>query len=133
MERMIKRIKKHWLSFGHALCGLNFVLGSQPNFLVHLLSAVLVVLAGVYFKLTSSEWLTLVLTIFLVFITETINTGLELITDALKEHQRSERDDFYIGLAKDVGAGAVLLASIGAVIVGLVIFLPKVFLWVSVN
>lgn len=121
------RLKKHAVSFKYALKGLYFVLSGQTNFKIHLAAAILVVLFGLYFGLSQVEWLVLTLTIFLVLICEALNTALELVTDGLKEHKKTQRDDKLIELAKDVAAGAVLLASLNAVIVGVIIFLPKLF------
>lgn len=84
------------------------------------------VLAGLYFKISSFEWLVLVLTISMVLVTEMLNTSLEIATDGLKAHKKTDQDDFYIMVAKDVAAGAVLLSASTSVIIGLMIFGPRV-------
>lgn len=118
-------IKKHTISFKYAFKGLFYALRTQPNFWVHLFWALAAFLSGVYFKISSLEWLVLVLTVSLVLVTEMLNTSLEIVTDALKVHKRTEQDDFYIMVGKDVAAGAVLVAAFFSVVIGLIIFGPK--------
>ena len=93
-----------------------------PNAFIHVFVTVLVVFAGFYFKVSSFEWLVLVLTIGFVFVSEVFNTAMEIdINLTSPEYHPYARD------TKDVSAGAVLLASIISVIIGLIIFLPKIF------
>lgn len=105
--------------FGYALKGLKVVL-HQQNFLIHLAVAALVIIAGFYTGVSSSEWCILILTISLVLAMETINTAIEKLVDFISP-------GFHVqaGMVKDLSAGAVLLTAVGAVIVGLIIFLPK--------
>lgn len=113
------------MSYRYALKGLKYALASQPNFWIHWFWAAAAAVLGFYFNIQPFEWLALVLTISSVLIAEMLNTALEVVTDALKEHKRTEQDDFYIMVAKDVAAGAVLLSAIASVIIGLIIFLPR--------
>lgn len=78
--------------------------------------------AGFYFDISSMEWVALVLCIALVFAMEAVNTALEYLTDLVSPGFHP-----LAGKAKDAAAAAVLLAAAGAVVVGLVIFLPKFF------
>jgi diacylglycerol kinase (ATP) len=107
-------------SFGYALNGLKIVLGSQQNFRIHLVVALLVIVSGKLAGLTNLEWCVIVLTISLVLAMEIINTAIEKLVDLVSP-------DFHpqAGIVKDIAAAAVLLTAIGAVIVGLIIFLPK--------
>ena len=122
---VVERLKKHSISFRYAFKGLYYALKTQPNFSVHLFLAVLAVFLGLIFSINSFEWLILALTISSVVVSEMFNTAIETVTDALKEHKRSEKDDYYIMVAKDIAAGAVLISAVFSVIVGLIIFLPK--------
>ena len=107
-------------SFKHAFRGILTFFRTQPNARLHLVAAILVIVLGLYVSLSPTEWMVLTGVIFLVFVTEALNTSIEFLADAFtKEHNES------IKRAKDVGAGAVLLASICAIITGLLIFLPK--------
>lgn len=105
--------------FGYALKGLKVVL-RQQNFLIHLVIASLVIIAGFYTGVSSREWCILILTISMVLAMETINTAIEKLVDFVSP-------GFHVqaGMVKDLSAGAVLLTAVGAVIVGLIIFLPK--------
>ena len=112
-------------SFRHALLGLVFVLRSQHNAWLHALATALVlVLGGVLHwtgvkDFTPGEWCALAVAITVVWVAEAFNTGLEVLADATT----SERHPV-VKIAKDVAAGAVLVAAIGATIVGIILFLP---------
>lgn len=109
------------LSFRHAFRGIFFVIRSQHNFRIHLVFVVLVVLAGFLFSISLSEWLVLMLTIALVLSLEMINSAIEYLVDLVtKEHHP------LAGKVKDIAAGAVLVAAIISVIIGLIIFIPKI-------
>lgn len=95
---------------------------SQVNARLHLLAATLVVALGWGLQVSASEWLALVLAMSAVFTSEALNTALELVVDLVSPEWHALARD-----AKDVAAGAVLLASMGAVVVGGLVFLPKFF------
>jgi diacylglycerol kinase (ATP) len=97
------------------------LLRSQHNAWIHALATALVVSAGLYFHLTTAEWCWVVLATSSVWTAEALNTAFELLADAT-----AKEFDPLIGRAKDVAAGAVLLTAIGAAIIGLIIFLPRV-------
>lgn len=107
-------------SFRFAFAGIHYVLRSQRNARVHLVAAGLVVAAGIYFRVTHIEWAVLALTIGLVLSAEMINTVAELAVDLL-----TQRHHPMAKIAKDVGAGAVLVAAIASVAVGVAIFGPR--------
>lgn len=118
-------LKRQVVSYKYALKGLKYAFLSQPNFWVHSFWSILAIVSGFYFKVSQTEWLVLVLTMTLVWVVEMVNTALEMVTDALKVHKKTEKDDFYIMAGKDVAAGAVLFSAIASIIVGLIIFGPK--------
>ena len=107
-------------SFGYAFHGLKIVAGSQHNFWIHLVVACLVVISGIVVRLTTMEWCIIVITIFLVLAIEVIHSAIDKLVDFVSPgfHQQA-------GLVKDISAAAVLLTAIAAVVVGLIIFLPK--------
>lgn len=94
----------------------------DKNFIIHLYCAVLVVVLGLLFNLSQVEWLFIVTAIFAVLITETINTAIEATVDLVTRDYHPMAK-----IAKDISAFAVLLASIYAVIVATIIFLPYIF------
>ncbi|MBM7584719.1 undecaprenol kinase [Bacillus pakistanensis] len=90
------------------------------NIRFHVLVAVLTIFLGFTLKVTPTEWLILLLTMFVMISLELVNTAIErtvdLVTDDFKPLAKQ---------AKDVAAGAVLIFSIGSIIIGVIIFLPK--------
>ncbi|MDZ7593562.1 MAG: diacylglycerol kinase family protein [Thiobacillus sp.] len=115
MKKPLMRLK----SLTHALRGLDHIVRTQPNARLHLLGAALVCAAGVYFGLSRAEWLWISVVIVLVWSTEAFNTALEQLADALHPALHPG-----IGRAKDVAAAAVLIAALGAVVIGLLVFVP---------
>lgn len=106
-------------SLAHALRGVGHIVRTQPNARLHLLAAVLACAAGVYFGLGRSEWLWIGVAITLVWSAEASNTALELLADVLHPARHAG-----IGRAKDVAAAAVLIAALGAAVIGLLVFVP---------
>ncbi|MHB0982798.1 MAG: diacylglycerol kinase family protein [Thiobacillus sp.] len=115
MKKPSMRLK----SLAHALRGLDRIVRTQPNARLHLLAAALVCAAGVYFGLGRAEWLWISVAIVLVWSAEAFNTALEQLADALHPALHPG-----IGRAKDVAAAAVLIAALGAMVIGLLVFVP---------
>lgn len=116
-----KGIKKFLLSFTYPIKGLRYAYRNEQNLAVDVGVALLVTIAGFIFKLNLVEWAILALTIGLVISCELINTAIEAVVDLVTE-------DYHplAKVAKDTAAAAVFIFAIIAVIVGLIIFLPKV-------
>ena len=107
----------------HALAGVWSVLRYERNMRIHLLLGVIAVILGIILKISELEWLWIILAIFFVMISEFANTVAEGLTDLIvKNHY-----DPIAKRIKDVSAGSVLIAAVFAVIIGGVIFLPKIF------
>ena len=107
-------------SFRHAIMGLAFVLRTQHNAWLHAIATVLAIILGVALRLPLGEWCMLALAVVMVWVAEAFNTGLEVLADAVV----SERHPV-VKIAKDVAAAAVLLSALGAVVVGAIIFVPR--------
>ena len=109
-------------AFLNSLNGIWYTIRTQKNIRIQLIIAILVIIAGVYFNLTIIEFIFLIFSCFLVIITEMINTAIEASVNltTTKFHPIAK-------IAKDVGAGAVLVASINAIIVGCILFFGKIF------
>ena len=114
-------IKQRIQSFTHALRGLVDLFKYEHNSRIHLVSAIITIIAGFLLKITSAEWLIIILIIGLVFITELINTAIERLADKVQPEF-----DPIIKKVKDYAAAAVLVASITALVVGSIIFIPKI-------
>lgn len=95
----------------------------EPNFRIHVVATIMVIAAGLYFKLSTTEWLAIIIVIGLVLLTELLNTAIENIADFISP-ERHEK----IKMIKDIAAAAVLISAIVALVVGLVVFIPKILL-----
>lgn len=107
-------------SFKYAFQGIFDLFRSQPNALIHLLAAVVVIAAGLYFSISKTEWAIVLLTIFWVLAAEAFNTAIEYLTDLVSPEYHK-----LAGKTKDAAAAGVLLTAMGAVAVAAMIFLPK--------
>lgn len=114
-------MKKFLKSFVYAFAGLSYTLKTQLNFKIHCFAGFVVIMLGFYFKLSVAEWLWVILSIALVLILELLNTAIEVLVDLISPQQNIKA-----GLIKDVAAAAVLIAAIVALVIGLIIFVPKV-------
>jgi undecaprenol kinase len=112
-------MKLRWFSLRVALAGIAFLLRTQVSARWHLVATILAITAGVILRVTRGEWLALILVIALVWVAEGLNTAIEQACDAITLEQHPK-----IRQAKDVAAGAVLIASIFAIIIGLLVFVP---------
>ena len=94
----------------------------EQNMRIHIISAIIVIIASILTGLTINEWLIIILVITLVISAEMINTAIESVVNLVSPeiHPLAKQ-------AKDVAAGAVLVIALASVIIGLLIFLPKWF------
>jgi diacylglycerol kinase (ATP) len=119
-------------SFRYAFAGLGYLLWTQRNAKIHTAIGLAAIALGFIVGLDRFEWLMLTLTIAIVLAAEGINTALEAAVDLASP-------DYHplAKIAKDVGAGTVLLTAIASVIVGLLLFLPRllplVLNWLKLN
>ena len=115
-----KGLKKFFYSFTYPIKGLKYAYKNEQNLVVDFGIALIVAFAGFIFKVNSTEWALLALTIGLVIGFELINTAIEAVVDLVTE-------DYHplAKVAKDTSAAAVFVFAIAAAIVGLIIFLPK--------
>ena len=118
-----KGIKKFLLSFTYPIKGLRYAYRNEQNLAVDVGVALLVTIAGFIFKLNLVEWAILALTIGLVISCELINTAIEAVVDLITEEYHP-----LAKVAKDTSASAVFIFAIVAVVVGLIIFLPKIIM-----
>jgi diacylglycerol kinase len=120
--------KKRYNSFKFAFKGINSALRSEPHMRLHMLAALGVILAGIIFRVTKLEWCLLAASIGLVITAEIFNTAIETLTNLV-----SPEHNPLAGKTKDLAAGAVLVAAITAVVVGLIIFIPYVLNLINAN
>jgi diacylglycerol kinase (ATP) len=115
-------------SFVDAGRGLVTVLRTEWNFRIHAVIGGLVTVAGFVFRISAGEWLAVVLCAGLVFMAEVFNTAIEYLADAV--HPEADQG---VGMAKDAAAGGVLIAAVAAAVVGAIVFLPKVWAWLTLS
>ncbi len=115
---IIKRFK----SFKYAFNGIKILILKEHNSRIHLFAAIVVMVAGFYFRISKMEWIALVIAISMVVTVEIFNSMIERTCDIISPERRESVKEI-----KDMGAGAVLIASVFALVIGLIIFLPKIF------
>ena len=123
-KRQSKRfsLTKRITSFRYALNGLKILIKEEHNARIHLLAACCVSIAGVVFQISAPEWLAIIFCIGWVFALELINSAIENTANVISKEKNET-----IKKIKDLSAGAVLVAAIASAVIGLIIFLPKVF------
>lgn len=114
-------IRARLRSFGYAIAGIGTLIRTQANARIHLLATVVVVTLGFVLEVSRGEWCALLLAGGMVWLAEGMNTALEFLVDLVSPEHHP-----LAGKAKDVAAGAVLLAALFAAAVGLLIFLPRI-------
>ena len=121
-EAVDREVKGRLRSFVYAGRGVALVIRTQHNAWIHLLATILVTIAGLLVGLSRIEWALVVLAFVVVWAAEALNTAFEHLCDVASPefHPLVER-------SKDAAAGAVLIAAIGAVLVGTLVFLPHFF------
>jgi len=113
--------KRFFKSFHYAVEGIDYALRNDQNLVVHFIVAFFVILVSVLLDVSPFEMGILGVTILVVISAEMINSAIEKMVDLITKEHRQEAK-----IAKDVSAGMVLLTSIGAVIIGILIFLPYI-------
>lgn len=108
-------------SFKYAIHGFNHIIREEHNFRIHLTLGLLTIILGYYFGLSRYEWILTLASIGSVLILEVINTSIERICNLISSEHNPE-----IKIIKDLASFAVLLASMTALLIGLIIFIPKI-------
>lgn len=114
--------KFHVISFKFAFEGIMAALKAEPNLKFHFLAGLFVVLLGFILNITIRDWVTIIILIGFVIAVELTNTSIEAVVDHFTEKTHPGAK-----LAKDISAGAVLVATATAAIVGVIIFTPYFF------
>ncbi len=119
-------LKKLFRSFGFAFAGWKIAFRTQLNFRIQTILAVLAFVMGAFFGLSTGEWLWLLVSVALVLAAELFNSAIEALVDFVSPgyHEKA-------GKIKDMAAGAVTVVAIYAAISGLLIFTPKIIIWLS--
>ncbi len=113
-------MKKRIQSFGYAINGIKTVFGKEANMNIHLIITALVIICSFLFSISITEWMLCIICFGVVIGLEMMNSAIENLVDLV-----SPDKNIFAGRAKDIAAGAVLIAAISAATVGLIIFVPK--------
>jgi diacylglycerol kinase (ATP) len=116
-------LKARIRSFRDAFHGIGALLIYEHNARIHLVILIMVIAAGLIFRISGSDWMAILFVAGLVFVSECFNTAIEYLSDQISGQQNEN-----IRKAKDVAAAGVLIAALISVITGLIIFIPEILL-----
>ena len=122
MKRKSNFITNRLKSIGYAFKGAYLLITTEASLKVQFIIGIIVTIAGFYYNLSPTEWILQILTIGIIMALEGINTAIEEMADFVHPDQHKK-----IGLIKDLAAGAIFIFAITAVIIGIIIYFPKVF------
>ncbi len=114
-------LKTRFGSFKFAFHGLWLLVQNEHNSRIHFLAAIVAIAMGIILKINPYEWSLLIIVIGIVFLTELLNSSLETLADFVNPEWNEK-----IRNVKDYAAAAVLISAIISVIVGALIFIPKI-------
>lgn len=113
-------------SFSFAFAGIKQAFREEPNFRIHVIIALIAVGMAIYLNFTLIEWVILFFTVATVIVAELINTAVESLVDIVSPDVQPEAK-----IAKDVLAAAVFVTALLAIVVGFLLFLPKIILLIQ--
>ena len=119
----IQAMKNRLLAFVFALRGIKHGWKREVHLRIHTLAAVVAIMLGILLRIKLWEWCVVLLSIGIVISAELMNAAIERLADRITKEK-----DPLIGQAKDLAAGAVLIVSLVALVLGMIIFLPKLWL-----
>ena len=125
--KKVLSIRRLLNSFRNAFNGIIETFKSEPNMKIHVFMALIVVICGFIFKLSNIEWIVIILLIGLILGAEVLNTCIENFADLYSTEYNPK-----IKIIKDTGAGMVLSLAICSVVIGLIIFIPKLLVLIGV-
>ncbi|MFQ9296875.1 MAG: diacylglycerol kinase family protein [Clostridia bacterium] len=120
--KVVEKSKKLINSFKYAIQGILSSFKTERNMKIHIFIMILVIIAGVILKINKYEWIACILCFAIVISGELFNTAIETVVDMVMPYKNDKAK-----IAKDIAAGAVLTLAIGAAVIGVIIFVPKIF------
>lgn len=121
-RKVVEKSKKLINSFKYAIQGILSSFKTERNMKIHIFVMILVIVAGVILKINKYEWIACILCFAIVISGELFNTAIETVVDMVMPYKNDKAK-----IAKDIAAGAVLTLAIGAAVIGVIIFVPKIF------
>ncbi|PCJ21093.1 MAG: diacylglycerol kinase [Candidatus Cloacimonadota bacterium] len=117
MKFVLKRLD----SFKYAFSGIWTMVKSEKNAQIHLFSSLFIISIGIIYQISKLEWYAIILCIALVWMAELLNTAIEVLADVVSPEIHPS-----IKTVKDIAAGAVLISAMASLIIGIMIFYPKI-------
>jgi len=118
-------IKSRFKSFKYAINGLKILIRNEHNSRIHLVAMIIAIVLGIILKISNIEWIVIVIVIGFVFSTEIINSAIEKLADFVSPDYHET-----IKKVKDLSAAMVLVCALVSLIVGIIVFIPKIIqLW----
>ena len=114
-------LRERLRSFKNAFTGLVVLIRLEHNARIHLTILIVVIFAGFMLRITATDWIAVVLVSGMVFASECFNSAVEYLSDVISPEQNES-----IKRAKDIAAAGVLISAIISVIIGIIVFLPKI-------
>lgn len=122
MRPILAFLRSRLRSFRYAFHGWGYVLRTQQNAWVHAVISLLVVFLGLWLRLPGRDWAVIILAMAMVWAAEILNTAIEAVVDLASPSRHP-----LAKVGKDVGAAAVLIAALAAVLIGLLLFGPPLY------
>lgn len=110
-----------------AINGIIKVFKDESSFRYQFIVFIIAILLSVFFNISPFQWILIIISAMIVFVLEIMNTAIENIIDLI-----SPEYNIKAGMIKDISAGAVLVATIGSVIIGMIIFVPKILVFLHI-
>ena len=108
-------------SFTNAFRGIYQAFKTENNIRLHVVSAIIVIITAFILEFSQIEWILVIVVIIIVIVTEILNTAVEYAIDMVCGNEYNEIAKY----AKDIAAGATLIAACGAFVIGVILYLPK--------
>lgn len=108
-------------SFSYAIQGIKTFFQEEIHARIHLAFAIIAIIASLFFQITTTEWILILLCIFSVFTAEIFNTAIERLSDKVEK-----KEDALIKKTKDLASAAVLIVSVMSVVIAGIVFIPKI-------
>jgi diacylglycerol kinase len=115
------KIRARLESFKNAFNGVRTLFINEHNAWLHVIAALLVIVSGIIFRIPATDWIAVIIAIGLVFASEAINSSIEKLSDFVSPEKRNS-----IKEVKDLAAAGVLISAITALLIGLIVFIPKI-------
>ncbi len=115
------KIRDRLKSFKYASCGIKILLTNEHNAWIHLFAAACVITAGFLLRISKPDWIAIIIVTGFVFAMEAVNSSIEKLADFVSPEKHEQ-----IKKVKDMAAGGVLISSIIALLVGLIVFIPRI-------